>query len=51
MYFVGDEDVWISEVRSTIVNDRSTKLVNEAVAKYPMEVNYKKIVIGEATAE
>jgi hypothetical protein len=50
MYFVADEAVWISEVRSTMVNDRSTQLVNEAVAKYPMDVNYKKIVLGEATA-
>ena len=50
MYFVAEEDVWVSNVRSTIVNERSTEMVNEAVAKYPMDINEKKIVLGEATA-
>lgn len=50
MYFVAEEDVWVSNVRSTIVNERSTAYVNAAVEEYPMDVNYKKIVLGEATA-
>lgn len=50
MYFVADEAVWISDVRSTIVNQRSTEIVDAAVETYPMDVNYKKIVLGEATA-
>ena len=51
MFFVADEETWISDVRSTIVNERSTQLVDGAVEDYPMEVNYKKIILGQAAAE
>jgi len=47
MYFVGSEEVWIANVRDTLINDRSMAIVDGAAAKWPMEVNYKKIVLGQ----
>lgn len=47
MYFVGSEDIWISEVRSTILSERVDKLMEAEKAKYPIETTYKKIVLGE----
>lgn len=52
MYFVDSHEIWISNVQDTIVNERSLELVNAAVEKWPMEADYKKIVLCElATAE
>lgn len=50
MFFVSAEEIWIANVRDTMVNERSLAIVDEAAAKWPMEVNKKKIVLGE-TAE
>ncbi len=47
MFFVEAHDVWVSNVRDTIVKERSMALVNEAAAKWPMETDYKKIVLCE----
>ena len=47
MYFVGSEDIWMGEVRSTILSERVDKFVEQIKAKYPIEKNYKKIVLGE----
>ena len=52
MFFVEAHEVWITNVTDTIVNERSLELVNAAVEKWPMEADYKKIVLCElATAE
>ena len=51
MFFVSAEETWVANVQNTIINERSLELVDEAVAKWPMEANYKKIVLGEATTE
>lgn len=47
MYFAGSEDIWISEIRSIISGDRVDAYIKEVKADYPMEVNYKKIVLGK----
>lgn len=50
MFFVSSEEIWIANVRDAMINERSLAIVDEAAAKWPMEVNHKKIVLGE-TAE
>lgn len=47
MYFVDSEEIWIANVSDTIINERSLAIVDAAVAKWPMEANHKKIVLGQ----
>ena len=47
MYFVDSEDIWIREVRSTILSERIDKFIEEAKAQYPIQTTYKKIVLSE----
>ena len=49
MFYVADHEIWISSVESQIINERSMERVSEAVAKWPMEVNQKKIVLGDTS--
>lgn len=51
MYFVDSHEIWVTSVQDTIINERTLAIVNDAVAKWPMEANYKKIVLGEAGAD
>ena len=51
MYFVGSEEIWITEVSDTMIYERSLALVNGAVEKWPMEIDYDKIVLGAVTSE
>ena len=51
MFFVDREEVWIANVTNTIVSERSLEMVNSAVEKWPMEADYKKIVLGETATE
>ena len=46
MYFVASHEVWVANVRDTMVYERSLAIVNGAAEKWPMEVNLKKIVLG-----
>ena len=47
MYFISKEDIWITTCRANIISDEAQKIVSDAMAKYPLEVNFKKIVLGE----
>ena len=47
MYFVSSEPVWASELRSQLVNERSTELVTETVENTPVELFKQKIVLGQ----
>lgn len=47
MYFISSEDIWITQSRAGILSDAAQKLVQDALSAYPMEINYKKIVLGE----
>ena len=47
MYFVGSEPIWRYETQSAVLGERTTAMMDEAKAKWPMEVNYKEIVLGE----
>lgn len=51
MYFVASEEIWVANVRDTIIYDRSITIVEDAVAKWPMEANYKKIILGQVGSE
>jgi hypothetical protein len=47
MYFVDIEDIWISEIRDIIAGKRVDAYIEEVKKSCPMEVNYKKIVLGK----
>ncbi len=49
MYFVGSEEVWITKTRSAYLSEKSNELVADALSRFTMEVNYKKIVLGNVT--
>ena len=46
MYFSGSEPIWQSEAKSMIVSENTNKLLEDAQEQWPMEVNYKNIVLG-----
>ena len=46
MYFVASEEIWVANVRDTMVNERSLAVVDNAVAKWPVEINNKRIAIS-----
>ena len=51
MYFVKSQPTWVADLTSQLVNERSTEMVNNAVAQYPIETNLKKVVLSNTTAE
>ena len=46
MYFASSEPIWRYETQSAVLGERTTAMMDEAKAKWPMEVNYKNIVLG-----
>ncbi len=46
MYFSGSNPIWEIETQTAILTDNTNKMLEEGKAKWPMEVNYKKIVLG-----
>ena len=50
MYFVESREIWISNVRDLMISDNSMAIVNAASAKWPVDVNYKKIALGDKPA-
>ena len=49
MYYVRSQETWIADLTTQLVNERSTELVNNAVAQYPMDSNLKKVVLTNTT--
>ncbi len=47
MYFVGSEETWLTKTRSHYMSSESNKIVSDALDQNPVEINYKKIVLGE----
>lgn len=47
MYFVSGEAYWIDAARTQLLSERTTALIDEAEAKWPMKVNYRKIAMAE----
>ncbi len=46
MFFVKSEPRWIYYAESDWLNEQSAKLLEEVVAKYPMEVTFENIALG-----
>ena len=49
MYYVSSEPVWVSELRSQLVNERSTEFVTNTVENTPVELFKQKIVLGQTS--
>ncbi len=49
MYFSGSKVIWEYEAESALMTERTGKMLDDAMVKYPMEINYKKIVLGEVS--
>lgn len=47
MYFCQSNPIWEYEVRTLLLSENTSKLLEEAENRWPMEVNYKKLVLGE----
>lgn len=48
MYFSGSSEIWREQCETQVLAEKTGKLLEEAESKWPMEVNYKKIVLGNA---
>ena len=46
MFFVKSEPQWVYYAESDWLNEQSAKLLEDVVAKYPMEVTYENIALG-----
>ena len=47
MYYVSGAPYWSQVVETQLIADKITEMTDEAEAKWPMEVNYRKIAISE----
>lgn len=47
MFFVESREIWATNVRDLMISDNSMAIVNDAVAKWTMDVDYNKIALGE----
>lgn len=47
MYFVSGEPHWLSTARTQLLSERTTAMIDDAEAKWPMKVNYRKIALAE----
>ena len=50
MYFVSTRPIWQEQVAQVILKQTADKLIADSAAKYPMDVDYSSIVIGELKA-
>ena len=47
MYFVQAEEGWLITARTSLISDRANQLIDDAIARWPMDVTYKKIALGD----
>ncbi len=47
MYFSGKTPIWEVEAKNAIMTEKTTGMIEEARAKWPMNVDYKKIALGQ----
>lgn len=50
IYFAGGEEQWITYARDSYISDQIEDMINTAAARWPMEVNYKKIALSEISS-
>lgn len=46
MYFCESRPIWEYEVRTLVLSENTSKLLEEAENRWPMNVDYKKLVLG-----
>ncbi len=46
VYFLESEEIWYAEAEKGLRNEMGTKIVKDTLEQNPIEVNYKKIVLG-----
>lgn len=46
MYFSGSSPLWLEYAKEDLLAERSNTMLEEASAKYPMEVDYSAVVLG-----
>ena len=51
MYFVDTLETWVSDLTTQMLTERSTAMVEEAIAKYPLETDLKKVVLTNTGVE
>ena len=51
MYFVGSDEIWAASVEMDVVTEKMDNFLNANREKWPMEVNYKKIVMSTVETE
>ena len=49
MYYVGNQEIWLSTASSDLLNERFAKFMEEAFAAYPMTIDYEVIVLGNVS--
>ena len=47
IYFVGTQELWLAQTRAVYVRQESQKIINAALDSHPIQVEYKKIVLGK----
>lgn len=47
MYFSGSKPIWETETKAAILSENTNKLIAEGQAKWPISVDYKKIVLSQ----
>lgn len=48
MYFVDFEEIWVSTVREQLLAERAAAIVEAGLERWPMVVDYKKVVLGDS---
>lgn len=46
MYFSGTEEIWHAQCRDAILNEKSQKVMEDAVKEFPVSVTYGDVVLG-----
>ncbi len=47
IYFVGAEDLWLTQTRNLYIREEAQKIVNAALDSHPLGIFYKKVVLGD----
>jgi hypothetical protein len=47
MYFSASKEMWNIATTEELLADRISDVIDEAMERFPMEVNYKKITLGD----
>lgn len=47
IYFMAKEDIWVTQARAMIISEQAQAIVKNALESHPLEIDFKKIVLGE----